>query len=364
MSVINKNKKNLTRIIKYAACLVLLAVIFFSLQRLLTPKYMSDVYDGALPGEYYGETKNHSVVFIGDCEVYQNFSPHTLFNEYGITSYIRGGASQTIWQSYWTLKDTLRYEKPQVVVLSVLGMGKEHSVSEPYNRLNIDGLRFSAAKLGAVRSSAVDGESTLSYVFPIFRYHERWKELNKDDLRYFFRSDNVGLNGYLMRCETKPVTIFPPGDRLEDYTLPEICFDYLDKIRELCGDNGIELVLMKSPSIWPYWYEQWDIQIKDYADKHGLLYYNLLNMHDETGIDYDTDTANAGLHMNVHGAEKLSVWLGKELTERFDFTDYREVPAVMEEWQRKTDDYNRLKQIQLKEFEQQGKISTVVYKKS
>ncbi|MCL2071817.1 MAG: SGNH/GDSL hydrolase family protein, partial [Oscillospiraceae bacterium] len=195
--------------IKYIIVLVVFTGIFFSLQRLLTPKYMSDVFDGALIGEYYAEPKNHSVIFVGDCEVYQNFSPHELFREYGITSYIRGGASQTVWQSYWLLKDTLKYETPQVVVLSVLGMAKAEPVSEPYNRLNIDGMRLSAAKMGAVKSSAVSGEKKLSYVFPIFRYHERWRELSSEDFKYFFRSENVGLNWYLMRSETIPVTVFP-----------------------------------------------------------------------------------------------------------------------------------------------------------
>ncbi|MCL1904425.1 MAG: SGNH/GDSL hydrolase family protein [Oscillospiraceae bacterium] len=351
-------------IIKYTAALLILTTLFFSLQRLLTPKYMSDIYDGALISEYYPEPKNHSVIFIGDCEVYQNFSPHELFNEYGITSYIRGGASQTMWQSYYLLADTLRYEKPDVVVLSVLGMGKAESVSEPYNRLNIEGMRLSAAKLNAIEASAFDGEKKINYLFPIFRYHDRWKELTGDDFKYFFRKDNVGLNGYLMRSETVPVTIEPQGARLVDYTLPPVCFEYLDKMRELCEKKGIQLILIKSPSIWPYWYEQWDEQVSEYARRYSLLYYNLLKMHDETGIDYNTDTANAGRHMNVYGAEKLSRWLGGELIERFNITDFRNDIEIAAIWAKKTRDYNDLKAVQLREFEQNGEISTVIYKKT
>ncbi len=38
------------------------------------PKYASSVYEGALIREYYDEVKDHDVIFIGDCEVYENIS--------------------------------------------------------------------------------------------------------------------------------------------------------------------------------------------------------------------------------------------------------------------------------------------------
>ena len=52
----------------------MIAGSLFLLQRLLVPKYVSDVVEGGLIAEYYGEEKDHDVVFIGDCEVYENFS--------------------------------------------------------------------------------------------------------------------------------------------------------------------------------------------------------------------------------------------------------------------------------------------------
>ena len=90
-------------------------VLFLFFQALFMPKYMESMKEGALIAEYDKDSLNHEVVFIGDCEVYENFSPVTLWENYGITSFIRGSASQTIWQSYYLLKDTLRKEKPEVV---------------------------------------------------------------------------------------------------------------------------------------------------------------------------------------------------------------------------------------------------------
>ena len=80
------------RFVKIAVSAVIILVSLFLLQRLLTPKYVDDVVEGAFVAEYYEEEKDHDLIFIGDCEVYENFSPAVLWQDYGINSYIRGSA--------------------------------------------------------------------------------------------------------------------------------------------------------------------------------------------------------------------------------------------------------------------------------
>ena len=92
-------------------CILLAALLCLGfVQMLVMPKYMTTSRDGALIAEYYNETTDHDVVFIGDCEVYECFTPSTLWQEYGITSYVRGSAQQLIWQSYYLLEETLAKE--------------------------------------------------------------------------------------------------------------------------------------------------------------------------------------------------------------------------------------------------------------
>ena len=63
---------------RWMGALVLGLAVWF-LQALLMPKYMSETPEGALIGEYYRETSGHDVLFIGDCEVYETYSPVTLW---------------------------------------------------------------------------------------------------------------------------------------------------------------------------------------------------------------------------------------------------------------------------------------------
>ena len=134
-----------------------LFITLWFLQKLLVPKYVTAIVEGSLIEEYYHEETDHDVVFIGDCEVYENISPITLWEKYGITSFIRGGAQQLIWQSYYLLEETLKYEKPKVVVFNVLAM-KYDELEGSYNRLNLDGMKL-MEKIKAVKASMMDDEN-------------------------------------------------------------------------------------------------------------------------------------------------------------------------------------------------------------
>jgi len=351
-------KKKLVKIITAALLFFLLVML---LQQLLMPKYMSGVYEGRLVGEYYTERKSHDVLFIGDCEVYDNISPMALWENYGITSYIRGSPQQLIWQSYYLLEETLNYETPKVVVFSVLSMMYNEPQSEAYNRLTLDGMWLSESKYSSVRASMTEGEQMITYVFPILRFHDRWRELSGDDFRYFFGGRKVSHNGYMMRCDVSPVTFIPTGPKLPNYTFGETSYEYLDKITKLCKENEIELILFKSPSLYPYWYDEWDEQMISYALKNEITYINSLDILDEIGIDWDTDTYNGGLHLNIFGAEKTSVYLGRYLSETCDLTDHRSNDRLSSLWERKKTAYYAMKETQLMELGMYGAVKTLTY---
>ena len=47
-----------------------------------------------------------------------------------------------------------------------------------------------------------------------------------------------------------------------------------------------KLILIKAPSLYPYWYPQWEEQMEAYAAERKLPYINFLELQEETGIDY------------------------------------------------------------------------------
>ena len=303
--------------------IVIFILLFLFFTRLLSPKYATSLVEGSMISQYYNESKDHEVVFIGDCEVYANFSPMVMYEEAGIKAYIRGSSQQLIWQSYYILEETLKYEIPKVVVFNVNSMRYSEPVSEEYNRLTIDYMKWSKQKVDIINASMTEEESIWYYIFPILRYHSRYDKLTEEDFEYLFKRKDDTFNGFLVNKNVKPVENLPVQRKLATYQFEDICYDYLNKITKLCKDNGIELVLIKAPSLYPYWYDEYDEQIRNYAEENNIAFYNLKNNVEEIGIDYSTDTYDGGLHLNLNGATKLSKFFAKLLKENYNLTDYR-----------------------------------------
>ena len=327
--------------------LLLVAILLGVLQALVIPKYRENP-EGAMIGEYYGEAGGHDVIFIGDCEVYESLVPAVLWEEYGISSYIRGSAQQLVWQSYYLLEETLRYEQPQAVVFNVLALKYGTPQSEAFNRMTLDGMKWSFSKWRAVQASMTDDEQMLDYIFPLLRFHSRVTDLTADDLRYAFSdAPAVSHSGYLMQTNVVPMTgEMIEGRPLSSYTLPETSMEYLDRMRALCEESGVELILMKAPTnSWGYWwYDEWDDQIVSYAEKHDLSYYNFIPLCDKIGIDWTQDTYDEGVHLNVYGAEKLSRYFGEILRRDHGIRDLRSDAETSARWERRVKRYDEEKE--------------------
>lgn len=342
-----------------AVSVILVAALIFSLQRLVMPKYTHGIIEGGYTAEYYREKNPHQVLMVGDCELYENFSPIKMWDEYGITSYIRGSAQQLTWQSYYLLKEALERETPQVVIFNVLELKYNEPQKEEYNRMTLDGMKWSKNKVDAIHASMLEDEYFIDYVFPILRYHSRITELEKDDFTYYAKDKQRTTAGYYMRIDEEP---YEEGiweeDPPEDYTFGSNAVGYLDQIRELCEEKGIRLLLVKAPSLSPVWYDEWEEQVEDYAEKYHLDYINFLELSDEIGIDYDTDTYDQGLHMNLSGAEKCADYLGKYLSQQYGIKSQKDNPVIAEDWEQKKQFYEDLKEAQEKELEEDGEISS------
>lgn len=422
---------------------IIVLALFFALQRLVMPKYdgSEDMpLEGNFTAEYYEETTSHDVLMVGDCEVYENFDPMYLWKHFGITSYIRGNAQQLVWQSYYMLEDALKYEKPKVVIYNVQSLTHGSPQREEYNRMTLDGMKWSQTKIDAIQASMCKEEKMADYVLPVLRYHSRITGLKKGDLTYYFKNRHITHNGYYMRIDVLPLSqsdvadgswlfgtasekekaekddeIYDPwadiddaeseaedseiddpwagidnteseaedseisdpwagidtegdeifesgekttGTKKKDRTFSAYAMKYLDKLRNLCKKQGIGLILIKAPSLAPQWYEEENRQVVDYAEKYELPYINFYELLDETGIDFETDTYDGGLHMNLSGADKLSEYLGNVLKNQYGMKDHRKDHTLSKVYEEKLNFYEDMKTAQKEELEKYGEIKS------
>ena len=379
-------------------CLALVVGIFAFLQALVFPKYtFGNLPEGKLVSEYYDEKNSHDILFIGDCEVYENYSPIVLWENFGITSYIRGSAQQLIWQSYYLLCEMLEKETPSAVVYNIQAMQYNVPQDEAYNRLTLDGMKLSKYKSAAIDASVMrdengkSDEDILSYYLPLLRYHARWSELTKNDLKYVFSSTpKISHNGFIMRSDTVPAGM---QATVREKTKSELTFGdnswyYLNKIADVCKEKNIPLILVKAPALRPYWYPEWDAQIVEFAKSRGLTYINFIDyfgldtsgntvsyapagytatyivngeektvhdmISDDYMLDFETDTYDGGQHMNLSGAEKLTNVFGAIIKELVSFPDHTGNTVLSADWQEKCDFYHTMADDQLKELAEKG----------
>ena len=112
-----KKKLYITRAIKITA--LLLIVVLFSL---VLQSYVLVHYDGnrmRLDGYYLEEKNSLDVVFIGASDIYASFAPGLAYEKFGFTSYSYATASSTAGAAKTMLKEVLRMQNPQKIVIEV-----------------------------------------------------------------------------------------------------------------------------------------------------------------------------------------------------------------------------------------------------
>ena len=97
----------------------------------------------------------------------------------------------------------------------------------------------------------------------------------------------------------------------------------LDKIYELCKKKNISLFLIEVPSKILWDYEKYNA-VKEYAEKRGINFIDCNQRLEEFGLNWKTDTYDAGDHLNYSGAVKLSAFVGEYIKKEYDLPDRRE----------------------------------------
>lgn len=398
------NKKNISRIAIGVAFAVLFVCIFAFLQALVMPKYTFESNaEGAYIAEYYDEKHDHDILFVGDCEVFENYSPIELWEEYGITSYIRGSGQQLIWQSYYLLEEMLNEETPSAVVYNVQSLIYDEPQDAEFNRLTLDGMKLSATKLKAIKASMTEDEQLITYIFPILRFHSRWSELTADDLKYVFEdTEKVTHSGFVMRSDILSAGMIKTASIPDSFTFGDNAMGYLKKMKELCDEKGVELILVKAPTL-PYWYPQWDEQVVEFAKENNLTYINFIDIYgidfpskrgyieytsnsdaclivrgeevsasdllggvivsESDMLDFSVDTYDGGLHLNLQGAEKHTRVFGRIITKLIDFPDHSEDKDLIADWTEKCRRYYDMLADQQYELEAYGYLKSYGAKK-
>lgn len=285
---------------------------------------------------YQLEKESLDVIHIGSSHVYHSINPIAMYETSGIASYNLAAGSQSIWYSYYYIKEALKTQKPKVIVLDVYTLQVEDdSQFVDSAQLNLLAGKMSVDKLEALEISDVDDKINLFLGFP--KNHIRYREL---DVEEYNDKICLSLMGYAYSGEIK---VWNNKEELnnvlgikEQRQITDKSELYLRKIIELCQDKNIDIVLVNSP--WPgirvdsakkYNY------IAEIAKEYEIDFLNGCLLIDEIGIDYEKDIMDEAGHLNYYGSLKWTNYLTEYLVDNFDLPDHRDEDIVIwEECQR------------------------------
>ena len=299
-------KESRHNIIKTVAFMLVFVLLLGVLGVAFTPK-RSDPGSGITNSNargFYGEPKNSiDVVILGDSNAYSACSPMYIWNKYGIPTYVAAEGFQNVTGASNLLDEVLTCQKPKLVVFDVnmLWTGKTTLKKVENNLKNV----------------------AYKYM-PLAQYHNRWKTMDVKDMfgdkEYTYRSAS---RGQYLSMDVKPFTgqsKMTPTDDVE--AIPEVSKVLLEKLIAKCKDNGIKIMFMETPTAKSWNYARHNAMV-EFAKEKNIDFVDMNTLGGEYAVDWSTDTRDGGRHLNCGGAEKVSAYLGKYISEKYSFKDKR-----------------------------------------
>lgn len=330
LSVLKALKNN----VRVVAFLLLVSFLLGTWLNWFKPKH----YDGNLMMDAFYAQEENSIdcLVLGSSHTFVDVNTGTLWNEYGVPSFVIGGSLQPFWSSYYYLREAVKTQTPRLVVLEALAVNIEDEANDPvviYN--NVYGMHWNMDKLESIRSSVSDTDGFIETGLFFESFHDRYDELDMVDVTCDYadsiRTDNTkGFYDYFLTYECS-------DPEFEDDVTP-VPFNnkaqyYYRLIIEYCQENNLPLLIMVSPDAG---YN--DITRARYlyaaeiAEEYGVEFVDFNEYYDEIGLDFSTDFADIG-HLNHLGNRKFTSYLGDYITDNYDLVDRRsDNSGVYDSW--------------------------------
>lgn len=296
--------------LKPVAFLLVLVCLLIGTSYFVAPKEYENVYDIQLVNrkiDAVSQEKENTldVLFTGDSEASNTFSPFQYWKEQGIASYNLGGSAQRLNDCYTVLEEVLKHQKPKILVLEPNTLFRKNAV---YNK----------------EDSVL---MMVEQIFPVLHHHNIYKSINLGVNLLGATKENAYADqckGYYARVKIRPYQgsdQYMKTNKRETAIYPET-MKYFEKIVQLCKENQVELIMVSSPSPKNWSDERHDV-IQALCDNYGITYYDLNKLDNALALDWTTDTLDRGDHLNINGSKKVNAYFGKILKEKYHIPDHR-----------------------------------------
>lgn len=283
-------------------------------------------------GFYEQPDNTLETVFLGASIAVNGFTPMELYEDYGICAWNMATEQQPMLASYYWLREAYQYHAQTLKTVILDTSMLRYLPDEAYYEKALLGMRMSSNKLQAIKDISDSSDAFFSYLSSMFAYHTRWKELTESDFQILDHETNTSVRGYNFVTDRVienytynqiGIPSYLPDEEAGILTLADEALFYLNKTVEFCEENGLQLILIKTPGSVS-WSDAAHNAVQEIADEYQLTFidFNYSPYLEEVGYCEATDSVDMR-HMNYYGAEKMTQWIGEYLVENCGATDVR-----------------------------------------
>ncbi|MEZ4968361.1 MAG: hypothetical protein R2814_01605 [Flavobacteriaceae bacterium] len=271
------------------------------------------------------------ILILGNSHAYSTYSPNIIDAICGTNSFVLASNSQKLEQTYYNLKEALKYHHPKIIViqLSVLsGDSWKKEVGDYRVYSNLDGMKYSLNKLKAVFTQRPKADY-INSMFPFFRNHNNWKDskLLASNLERLENVKNEDYRGFSPRESemgnkvTEQYKLSKKQD-LSNYKISKSDESYLDKIKTLSKENKFKVVYVMSPKysdlLNSTYTKKYNI-LKKVVSKYGDGYFDFNMLSREIGLkERSFENGYIGYqHTSYFGAVQVSTYLANHFKNEY-----------------------------------------------
>ncbi|MDD6050135.1 MAG: hypothetical protein PUC00_02510 [Clostridiales bacterium] len=310
------------KIVAVPLFLVLLFAAYWVTDQVLSTK--ADDAIGPMEKYYALPRDTVDVLMVGSSHVGMNVDNGMLWDDYGIASYTLWSGMQPLWNTYYFLKEGLKYQNPKVVVAEVFLAGTDVEYSDKTVAFkNVRAMRPSVDRFKNALISYPTWQEAAEALWGMPYYHNRYDELEASDLDFALYTRDLGVNRIQLPSDRIAKVNLLDGSQLTDQLpLSEKNEKYLRMMIDLCKSKGVQLVLLIAP------YEANETEaaklntLTAIAAEYGVPTLNYLKAWQDINIDPSCDFYDVG-HLQYTGIVKLTDSIGTYLQEHYQLADRR-----------------------------------------
>ena len=280
------------KIIRRVLFVVFVCVLFVAVSEVLIHKDIQ----GAPIRDFFAnrDDEHYDVLAFGPSYMFCTFNPVELYRDCGLLSFVPGTSCQPIEVSYHYIKQALETYDPKVVIVGasmfVFSKG-QYQLTEGYAHAAADCFPFGLERVRLAFDLNVSSQC-VNFVFPLIKYHQRWKSLRNGDFRDAPEASNnskeksrLAIKGHMAYFNVKKQGCVTAVDMSKEKRSPvyEGYLRWLDRINELVVSHGAKLLLLAAPRRGATC-EGRLASLQDYATERGIAFLNLVEEFDKTGI--------------------------------------------------------------------------------